>query len=52
VQVQQGSAGTPVLVNGQQYVVDSANGITIDPVAGSTAYRNCVTRDNVGPLSW
>jgi hypothetical protein len=38
--VQQGQSGTAILQSSEQYIVDTANGITIDPVASTTAYRN------------
>jgi RHS repeat-associated protein len=38
--VQNGQAGTPILLDGTQYIAHTNSGITIDPVANSTVYRN------------
>jgi RHS repeat-associated protein len=38
--VQRGELGTPVVLDSQLYFQHTAGGITIDPVASSTVYRN------------
>jgi YD repeat-containing protein len=39
-QIKQGQLGTPVLQSSMQYFAHTANGITVDPLATGTVYRN------------
>jgi hypothetical protein len=38
--VEQGQQGTAILIGGQQYFSQTANGVTIFPLANTTSYRN------------
>jgi RHS repeat-associated protein len=39
-QIEHGQLGTPILQESMQYYAHSANGITVDPLANDTVYRN------------